>query len=86
MNKNKWKSNRGLKIVLTILSILMAAVVFFSAAAVILIGSMDVYTNSRQECLERHYERYSYIYAVMAPQNRREGLDTHGDLDEASIC
>ena len=84
MNKNKWKSNRGLKIVLTILSILMAAVVFFSAAAVILIGSMDEYTNSRQECLERHYERYSYIYAVMAIANR-ESKTMQEELDKTNF-
>ena len=29
MNENKWKSNRGLKIGLTVISLLTAAVVFF---------------------------------------------------------
>lgn len=74
MNKNKWKSNRGLKIALTVLSFVMAAVVFFSAAAVILIGSLGAYEYSEEECLENHYERYSRIYAVMAMANRESSL------------
>ena len=74
MNKNKWKSNRGLKIALTVLSLVMAAVVFFGAAAVILIGSLGAYEYSREECLENHYERYSGIYAVMAMANRESPL------------
>ena len=40
MNENKWKSNRGLKIGLTVISLLTAAVMFFSGVAVILIGNV----------------------------------------------
>lgn len=80
MNKNKWKSNRGLKIALVILSILMAAAVCFSAAAVIVIGAVGAYTTSKEECLKEHYDRCSEIYSVMAIANReskvmREELD-----------
>lgn len=70
MNKNKWKSSRGLKVALTITSFVMAAIVFCSAAAVILIGNLYVYGETKEECLKVHYERYSEIYAVMAMANR----------------
>lgn len=84
MNKNKWKSNRGLKIVFATLSILMAMVVFLSAAAVILMMGMGVYANSRQECLKRHYERSSDIYAVMAIANR-ESKTMREELDKTNF-
>lgn len=74
MNKNKWKSNRGLKAALTVLSFLMAAAVFFSGVAVILIGNLGAYNDTKEECLERHYDRYSEIYAVMAMANRESPL------------
>lgn len=74
MNKNKWKSSRGLKIALTITSFLMAVTVFFSAAAVILIASLDAYSETKEECLKECYDRYSRIYAVMAMANRESPL------------
>lgn len=74
MNKNKWKSNTGWKIGLAAISFVMAAVVFFSAAAVIVIGAMGAYERSKEEALERHYEAYSNIYAVMAMANRESPL------------
>lgn len=74
MNKNKWKSSRGLKIALTITSFLMAVTVFFSAAAVILIGSLDVYGETKEECLKECYDHYSRIYAVMAMADRESPL------------
>ncbi len=74
MNENKWKSNRGLKIGLTVISLLTAAVVFFSGTAVLLIGSLGAYNDTKEECLERHYDRYSEIYAVMAMANRESPL------------
>lgn len=80
MNKNKWKSNRGLKIALVILSVLTAAAVCFSAAAVIVTGEVGAYTASKEDCLKNHYDRCSEIYSVMAIANReskvmREELD-----------
>lgn len=74
MNKNRWKSNRGLKIALTVTSFLTAAAVCFSGAAVVLIGSLGAYSNSKEETLENHYNRYSEIYAVMALANRESPL------------
>lgn len=74
MNKNKWKSSRGLKIALTITSFLMAVTVFFSAAAVILIASLDAYSETKEECLKECYSHYSWIYAVMAMANRESPL------------
>ena len=74
MNKNKWKSNTGWKIGLVVISFVMAAVVFFSAAAVVVIGAMGAYERSKEEALERHYEAYSNIYAVMAMANRESPL------------
>ena len=84
MNKNKWKSNRGLKIALTVISFLMAAAVFFSGAAVFVIGSLGAYNNSKEECLENHYERYSEIYAVMAMANRESSL-MQAELDKTNF-
>lgn len=80
MNKNKWKSNKGIKFVLVLLSILTAATVCFSGAAVILIESMGAYAYTKEECLKRRYDICSDIYAVMAMGNReseamREELD-----------
>lgn len=74
MNKNKWKSSRGLKIALTVTSFLMAVIVFFSAAAVILIASLDAYSETKEECLKDCYDHYSRIYAVMAMANRESPL------------
>lgn len=74
MNKNRWKSSRGLKIALTITSFLMAVTVFFSAVAVILIASLDAYGETKEECLKECYDHYSRIYAVMAMANRESPL------------
>lgn len=75
MNKNRWKSNIGWKIGLTVVSFVMAAAVFLSGAAVIVIGAMDAYSSrSKEETLEKHYERCSDIYTVMAMANRKSPL------------
>ena len=74
MNKNKWKSSRGLKIALTITSFLMAVIVFFSAVGVFLFGGLGAYNCTKEESLKTHYERYSEMYAVMAIANRESPL------------
>lgn len=74
MNKNKWKSNRGLKITLAVVSFLMAATVCLSGAAVILIGESGAYNYSKEEVLKDHYDSYSRIYSVMAIANRESPL------------
>lgn len=84
MNKNKWKSSRGLKIALTVTSFLMAVTVFFSAAAVILIASLDVYSDTKEECLKDCYDHYSRIYAVMAMANRESPL-MQEELDKTNF-
>lgn len=84
MNKNKWKSNKGLKIVLAILSILMAGAVGFSGAAVILIEGMGGYAYSKEECLKIHYDKSSYIYSVMAMGNR-ESEEMREELDKTNF-
>lgn len=70
MNNNKWKSNRGLKAVLAVVSVLMAAVMAGSIAAVAVIGELGAYGQSKEEVLEEEFDRCSEIYSVMAIANR----------------
>ena len=64
--KNKWKSNRGLKAAMVIVSLLMAALTVCSAAAVGMCGAMGVYEYSKEEALKEYYDQYSNIYSIMA--------------------
>jgi len=94
-----WKSNRGLKAVMALLSVLMAAVMALSGAVVILIANIGAYEETKEENLKWAYERHSEIYAVMAIANResdqmkeslnqtnfRYGIIKAEDLNEVDI-
>ena len=49
-----------------IASLLMAAVMAGSAAAVCLCGALGAYEMPKEEALKEHYDQYSRIYSVMA--------------------
>lgn len=49
-----------------IVSLLTAAVMVGSLAAVVACAELDVYDSSREEALQEHYDRYSEIYSTMA--------------------
>lgn len=70
MNQHKWKSNRALKAVLAIVSVLTAVVVICSSLAVIVLGDMGVYTVSKEDTLKSRYEKYTEVYLAMAMANR----------------
>lgn len=63
---NKWKSNKGLKALMVIVSLLMVASTACSAAAVGLCGELGVYEKPKKEMLKDHFDQYSEIYATMA--------------------
>ena len=72
---SKWKSNKGLKIVLAIVSFLMMATVVCSTAAVALFQGLGAYDYiEKRERLENLYDKYSEIYAVMAISNMENPL------------
>ncbi|MBD5550019.1 MAG: hypothetical protein HDQ96_02410 [Lachnospiraceae bacterium] len=81
---NKWKSNKGLKAALVIISILMAAAIAGSIAAIIVFDDLGVYNRSKEETLEKGYERYSEIYSVMAVANR-DNKYMQEDLDKTNF-
>ena len=74
MNKNKWKSNRGLKAVSVILSVLTAAVACCSTVVIAGFGELGVYEQSKEERLKARFDHYSDIYSVMAVANRDNDL------------
>lgn len=71
----KWKSSKGLKIFMAVLSVLMVIVMAVSAGAVIFMVNNGIYSKPRKTILKDAYDRYSYIYSVMAVANRdSEGM------------
>ena len=75
---NKWKSNKGLKVIWVIISFLAAVLAAFSVAAVAVIQGLGAYYEPKEELLERLYYRYEEIYTVMAMANR----ESPGMLEE----
>ncbi len=66
----KWKSSKGLKIFMAVVSVVSLTAMLISAAAVLFMADNGLYSKPRKTVLQDAYERYSYIYSVMAVANR----------------
>lgn len=64
---DRWKSNRGLKVFLVVVSLLAAVVTVCSGIAVAIFGvELEVYEKTKEEAMKGGFDRYSDIYSVMA--------------------
>ncbi len=67
----KWKSNKGLKVFLAVVSVISSLTMMASAVAIALMADYGIYEEPKKDVLERAYANYSNIYMVMAMANRQ---------------
>ncbi len=66
----KWKSSKGLKTLMAVVSVLMVASIAVSSAAIMFMAECGIYSKPRKTVLDDLYDDYSFTYSVMAIANR----------------